>query len=669
MFHKSPATMLHVRKLQRTKTFLPATKSPRCVTPSFNRTLVKNASTVFVVVTLAVHLLQMSRNMPLADDIMEGHGSSTKKSVASLYSGHASHTRSLVIGAAGFIGMHTTLGLLNDDDVDVVIGLDNMNAKSPYRTALKEARLASLQRNSVDHGAGKKLKMVRGDACDEEMVRQLMLEHDIDTVFYLASQKYDRSEENIVKRPFHYPINNVDCLVTVLEVIRAYQDQQIRDSRGDTTSQSNVKLIYASAAVEGTATSNEVIAMSYRNLYNITSTALRFNETTVVGLFANPSSQYFSLASNLIRDKMLEQGAVSSTDTTIQMTSIDDTVRQILEASTRTSSQIDEAVAISGQSVVQDDLVDWIEAALVKGKVENTEMIHKNANSAPSIEESVAAFVQWFLSSENGQQYTFPRDSETLLLPTQPSSLPRNELCFVTAMFTDNATKSDPIKDITDYDHERPFRYFFFTNHEGLQSPGWERVIISDFPFERMITQSRWPKFMGWMHPALQGCQVVIYTDAIVPPLKKSLRTWKGLALNALQSPNGLYQRENLMVKKRHSTIFKELDRIVTNRKDTEEHVEQSKAWFSKQDGFVDDVPGFYNMFLIYDPTNEKFQELMSSFWAAYSSEEMSWRDQPLYRHVVNKLQIYPSTSGKNKLRTYFPVTKTTAKAHQYVEN
>ena len=50
----------------------------------------------------------------------------------------------LVTGAAGFIGMHTTLRLLARGDT--VLGLDNLN--DYYDVALKQARLARLQQHA-----------------------------------------------------------------------------------------------------------------------------------------------------------------------------------------------------------------------------------------------------------------------------------------------------------------------------------------------------------------------------------------------------------------------------------------------------------------------------------------------------------------------------------------
>ena len=57
--------------------------------------------------------------------------------------------RVLVTGAAGFIGFHVVRRLLGRGDA--VTGLDNLN--SYYDPALKEARLAALDRDAAARGA------------------------------------------------------------------------------------------------------------------------------------------------------------------------------------------------------------------------------------------------------------------------------------------------------------------------------------------------------------------------------------------------------------------------------------------------------------------------------------------------------------------------------------
>ena len=74
--------------------------------------------------------------------------------------------RLLVSGAAGFIGMHTSLRLLERGDE--VVGFDNLNAY--YDPALKAARLERLQ-------AHPGFTFVRGDLADRDAVSALFSLH------------------------------------------------------------------------------------------------------------------------------------------------------------------------------------------------------------------------------------------------------------------------------------------------------------------------------------------------------------------------------------------------------------------------------------------------------------------------------------------------------------
>ena len=47
-------------------------------------------------------------------------------------------------------------------------------------------------------------------------------------------------------------------------------------------------------------------------------------------------------------------------------------------------------------------------------------------------------------------------------------------------------------------------------------------------------------------------------------------------------------------------------------------------------------------MNLLYDPQNANYRALSSAFWDKYSKEDTSWRDQPLWRYFVDKLQLHP---------------------------
>jgi hypothetical protein len=47
---------------------------------------------------------------------------------------------------------------------------------------------------------------------------------------------------------------------------------------------------------------------------------------------------------------------------------------------------------------------------------------------------------------------------------------------------------------------------------------GWENIKI-ELPYGRMITQSRWQKFMVWKHPRMEAnCKTVLYFDVSSRP-------------------------------------------------------------------------------------------------------------------------------------------------------
>ncbi len=84
----------------------------------------------------------------------------------------------LVTGAAGFIGMHTSLRLLERGDS--VVGVDNLN--DYYDPSLKESRLARLQSNPG-------FKFAKADVADRSsMEKTLFHQQRPQRVVHLAAQ-------------------------------------------------------------------------------------------------------------------------------------------------------------------------------------------------------------------------------------------------------------------------------------------------------------------------------------------------------------------------------------------------------------------------------------------------------------------------------------------------
>lgn len=114
----------------------------------------------------------------------------------------------LVTGAAGFIGSHAAIRLLERGDH--VIGLDNFN--DYYAPARKRANITSVERVSREHG---KLTLVEGDIRDRRTVLELFQTHAISGVAHLAAMAGVRSS---VEDPWLY----YDCnLVGTLNLLDA----------------------------------------------------------------------------------------------------------------------------------------------------------------------------------------------------------------------------------------------------------------------------------------------------------------------------------------------------------------------------------------------------------------------------------------------------------------
>jgi hypothetical protein len=141
----------------------------------------------------------------------------------------------------------------------------------------------------------------------------------------------------------------------------------------------------------------------------------------------------------------------------------------------------------------------------------------------------------------------------------------------------------------SDYD------FFLFTNLKELSSPGWTNIVLTDLPYRRFITQSRWGKFVGWRHKDLTHCGTVIYADGYVKPQSKNgLAPFRKIAAKVAQSEVGLAQVTHNMHGRRISGI---LNLLVENKKDVAANTEASWKWFQEQPDFVNKLPYYLNKF------------------------------------------------------------------------
>lgn len=229
----------------------------------------------------------------------------------------------LVTGAAGFIGYHTSLALLNGGEN--VIGIDNMN--SYYNVSLKESRLVSLIQFTS-------FAFEKCDISDMEGLHEIFKKYRPKKVIHLAAQAGVRYS---LDAPLTYVQSNLLGFATILECCHqeegfehlvyastssVYGQSQDQPFKEDTVTDSPISFYAA------TKKSNEIMAQSYYHTFNFPITGLRL--FTVYGPYGRPDMAIFKFTKNILAGKPLEIYGDGSAKR--DWTYIDDTVSGIMAA-------------------------------------------------------------------------------------------------------------------------------------------------------------------------------------------------------------------------------------------------------------------------------------------------------------------------------------------------
>ena len=204
----------------------------------------------------------------------------------------------LVTGAAGFIGMSTTLRLLARGDE--VVGIDNLN--DYYEVSLKEARLARL----TSHPNFRFIKM---DIADRPAMAQLFASEKFDRVIHLAAQAGVRYS---IKNPNAYVDSNLVGFVNILEGCRHNKVAHLVYASSSSVYGGNTKMPFSEhdsvdhpvSLYAATKKANELMAHTYSHLYNLPTTGLRF--FTVYGPWGRPDMSPFLFAGAMLAGRPID---------------------------------------------------------------------------------------------------------------------------------------------------------------------------------------------------------------------------------------------------------------------------------------------------------------------------------------------------------------------------
>ncbi|MGE5386630.1 MAG: NAD-dependent epimerase [Betaproteobacteria bacterium] len=233
----------------------------------------------------------------------------------------------LVTGAAGFIGMHTSLRLLARGDE--VVGIDNLN--DYYDPTLKEARLARL----APHAG---FRFVKLDVADRPGMDALFARERFDRVIHLAAQAGVRYS---LQNPHAYVDSNLVGFVNILEGCRHHGVQHLAYASSSSVYGGNTKMPFSEhdsvdhpvSLYAATKKANELMAHTYSHLYGLPTTGLRF--FTVYGPWGRPDMALFLFTKAILEGRSIDvfnHGKMQR-----DFTYIDDIVEGVIRVCDRTA--------------------------------------------------------------------------------------------------------------------------------------------------------------------------------------------------------------------------------------------------------------------------------------------------------------------------------------------
>lgn len=204
----------------------------------------------------------------------------------------------LVTGAAGFIGMHTCLRLLERGDE--VFGIDNLN--DYYEVSLKEARLNTL----LGH---KNFKFKKIDVAHAHDVSEVFEDFKPARVVHLAAQAGVRYS---IQNPKAYLDSNLVGFGNILEVCRHNKVEHLVYASSSSVYGGNTNMPFSEhdsvnhpvSLYAATKKANELMAHTYSHLFRLPTTGLRF--FTVYGPWGRPDMAPILFTKAILAEKSID---------------------------------------------------------------------------------------------------------------------------------------------------------------------------------------------------------------------------------------------------------------------------------------------------------------------------------------------------------------------------
>jgi len=204
----------------------------------------------------------------------------------------------LVTGAAGFVGFHSAMALLNRGYK--VVGLDNLN--SYYEVSLKQSRLDELANYE-------QFSFVKCDLVDQIGLQKCWEEFNPSHVLHLAAQAGVRYS---IDHPDSYIQSNIIGFQNIIELVRKFRPENFVYASSSSVYGGSSEFPFSESQqvnapvslYAATKLSNELVAKAYAHLYKIPTVGLRF--FTVYGSHYRPDMAMFKFANQMIRGEKID---------------------------------------------------------------------------------------------------------------------------------------------------------------------------------------------------------------------------------------------------------------------------------------------------------------------------------------------------------------------------
>ena len=204
----------------------------------------------------------------------------------------------LVTGSAGFIGSQLCINLLERGDK--IIGLDNLN--DYYNIDLKKARLE----RHLNH---KNYSHYHVDISDKDAIAKVFKDNNIDVVVNLAAQAGVRYS---IENPDIYIQSNIVGFMNILECCRHNMISNLVYASSSSVYGANTtkpfsvhdNVDHPLSLYAASKKSNELMAHTYSNLFDLSTTGLRF--FTVYGPWGRPDMALFKFTKAIMNNNEID---------------------------------------------------------------------------------------------------------------------------------------------------------------------------------------------------------------------------------------------------------------------------------------------------------------------------------------------------------------------------